>query len=253
MVAGTAARLLARRGHRVLALDSDLMPGLARSLGLGGGADVPSPLEGAAERGEDGRWRLKKGVGPVRAVRRYAVAAPDGVTLLQSGKLPPEGTGAIMSSLQAYYKVVHRLSKPRTFADWAIIGDLPAGPRQAAFNWAPFAETFLILVEPTWQSALTGRRVARVVRSREGSGAVGLVANKVADPADVGRVEDLVGEAVVGSIPADDRVREAERAGAALLDHDPSSPAARAIERLVDDLSRREPPARGSIRNVELA
>ncbi len=242
MVAGTAARLLARRGHRVLCLDSDLMPGLARSLGLGGGADVASPLGDAAERGEDGRWRLKKGVGPVRAVRRYAAVAPDGVQLLQSGKLPPEGTAAIMSSLQAYYKVVHRLPRARTFADWAMVGDLPAGPRQAASNWAPFAETFLILVEPTWQSALTARRVARVVRSREGSGTVSLVANKVAEPTDVGRVEELVGEAVVGAIPADERVREAERAGAALLDHDPSSPAARAIERLVDELASGVPP-----------
>jgi len=242
VVAGTAARLLARRGHTVLALDSDLMPGLARSLGLGAGADVASPLEGAAERGEDGRWRLKKGVGPVRAVRRYAVAAPDGVKLLQSGKLPPEGTGAIMSSLQAYYKVVHRLPRARTFADWAMVGDLPAGPRQAASNWAPFAETFLVLVEATWQSALAARRVARVVRSREGSGAVGLVANKVTEPADVGRVEELVGEPVVAAIPADERVREAERAGVALLDHDPSSPAARAIERLVDDLAGWEGP-----------
>ncbi|MBA3421128.1 MAG: hypothetical protein H0U12_04435 [Thermoleophilaceae bacterium] len=253
MVAGTAARLLARRGHSVLALDSDLMPGLAVSLGLGGGADTACPLDGAAERGEDGRWRLKKGLGPVRAVRRYAVVAPDGVKLFQSGKLPPEGTGAIMSSLQAYYKVIHRLPRARAFADWAIIGDLPAGPRQAAFDWAPFAETFLILVEPTWQSALTARRVARVVRSRERSGAVGLVANKVADPADVGRVEELVGEAVVAAIPADERVLEAERAGAALLDHDPFSPAARAIERLVDELARWEPPARGSIRDVERA
>ena len=218
------------------------MPGLARSLGLGGGADTAGPLADAAERGENGRWRLKKGIGPVRAVRRHAVAAPDGVTLLQSGKMPPEGTAAIMGSLQAYYKVVHRLPRAPAFADWAFVGDLPAGPRQAAFNWAPFAETFLILVEPTWQSALTGRRVARLVRMRESSGTVGLVANKVAEPADVGRVEELVGEAVVGSIPADEEVREAERAGAALLDHDPSSPAVRAIERLVDDLARAEPP-----------
>jgi MinD-like ATPase involved in chromosome partitioning or flagellar assembly len=253
VVAGTAARLLARRGHTVLALDSDLMPGLAVSLGLGGAADAPAPLADAAERGEDGRWRLKKGVGPVRAVSRYAAAAPDGVKLLQSGKLPPEGTGAIMGSLQAYYKVIHRLPRAPTFADWAVVGDLPAGPRQSAFDWAPFAETFVILAEPTWQSALTARRVARVVRSRGRSSTIAFVATKVADPADVGRVEELVGEPVVASIPADERVREAERAGAALLDHDPSSPAARAIEGLVDELARHKRPAADSIRDVEVA
>ena len=34
VIAGTLARILARRGHRVLALDVDTLPGLALSLGL---------------------------------------------------------------------------------------------------------------------------------------------------------------------------------------------------------------------------
>ncbi|MBA3370110.1 MAG: hypothetical protein H0T96_01445 [Thermoleophilaceae bacterium] len=250
MLAGTVARLLARRGHSVLALDSDTMPGLAVSLGLGGAADAPAPLADAAERGEDGRWRLKKGVGPVRAVGRYAVAAPDGVKLLQSGKLPAEGTGPIMGSLQAYYKVVHRLPRARTFGNWAIVGDLPAGPRQAAFDWAPYAETFLILAEPTWQSALTARRVARVVRSRRRAATVGVVASKVAGPADVGRVEELVGERVLAAIPADEAVARAERAGAAVLDHATSSPAVRAIERLLDGLMVMEPAGSCTVPDV---
>ena len=35
VIAGTTARLLARQGRRVLALDSDLLPGLSISLGSG--------------------------------------------------------------------------------------------------------------------------------------------------------------------------------------------------------------------------
>ena len=41
MVAGTIARTVARRGERVLALDADPMPGMARSLGT---ADTTEPL-----------------------------------------------------------------------------------------------------------------------------------------------------------------------------------------------------------------
>jgi CO dehydrogenase maturation factor len=61
LVAGTLARLLARRGWPVLALDSDVLPGLTFSLG----AEAPAvpPLEDAAVRDEDGRWRLRKGIG----------------------------------------------------------------------------------------------------------------------------------------------------------------------------------------------
>src|SRR3954462_14287342 len=73
VLAGTLARVLARRGDRVLALDSDLMPGLAFSLG----AQPPAapPLADAAERDADGRWRLRKGIGPARAVAQYSTAA----------------------------------------------------------------------------------------------------------------------------------------------------------------------------------
>lgn len=47
-VAGTMARLLGRSGEKVLALDSDPMPGLAISLGLGNLTDAM--LTGAVER-----------------------------------------------------------------------------------------------------------------------------------------------------------------------------------------------------------
>ena len=235
VIAGTVARLLARRGHRVLALDSDLMPGLASSLG----AEAPAepPLNEAAERDADGRWRLKRGIGPVRAVQRYSTAAPDGVRLLQAGKVAgSEGRAPIMAALQAFYKVIHRLRGARAFGSWAIVGDLPAGPRQTAFDWAPYADTFLLVVEPTWQSALTARRIARIARSR-GPVRVIVVANKVSAAADGERVERMAGEAVRCSIPRDDAVATADRLGVALLDHAPSSPAVKAIERLVEELA----------------
>ena len=44
-IAGTVARLLARGGHPVLALDVDTMPGLAFSVGLGRIADAGMPEE----------------------------------------------------------------------------------------------------------------------------------------------------------------------------------------------------------------
>lgn len=232
VVAGTIARVLARRGARVLALDSDPMPGLALTLGLGPLTDAM--LTDAAEKDADGRWRLKKGIGPARAVQRYSVVGPDGVRLIQFGKSTAEGLGPIMGSLNAFYQLVHRLARTPVLRDWDVVGDLPAGPRQTAFNWAPYAQASLLVVEPTWKSVLSARRIARIARSR---GSVVLpVANKVEKSEGVELVEEVLKESVFGAIPADDAVADADRLGVALLDHAPGSEAVRAIEGLVDRL-----------------
>jgi len=234
VVAGTMARLLARNGCQVLALDSDLLPGL--SMSMGAGPDPPQPPLGeAAEKDENGRWRLKKGIGPVRAVKRSATDAPDGIRLLQAGKTPRAGLEPIMGSVNAFYRVVHRLPGARTFEDWALIGDLPAGPRHIAFDWAPYADTYVAVVQPGAQSALAARRVARIARMREGVRAV-FVANRVTGAPDVRHVEKLIGEPVLAAVPADGAVADAERLGVAPIDHAPDSPAVLEIQRLVSQL-----------------
>ncbi len=236
VIAGTMARLMARRGERVLALDSDLVPGLSLSLGSGPDPQEP-PLTHAVEKDENGRWRLKRGVGAVRAVQRYATEAPDGVRLLQIGKTPREGLPPIMGSINAFYKVVHGLPEARTFRDWTFVGDLPAGPRQTAFDWAPYAEMYLVVVQPGAQSALTARRVARIVRMRSNVKVV-FVANRVSGTGDVRHVERLIGEPVIASLPADAEVAAAERHGVAPIDHAPGSAAVAGIEQLANALMR---------------
>ncbi len=234
VISGTMARVLARDGRRVLALDSDLLPGLSLSMGAGPDPLEP-PLGDAAEKDENGRWRLKKGIGPVRAVQRYATDAPDGIRLLQAGKTPREGLEPIMGSVNAFFRVVHRLPGAPTFEDWDLVGDLPAGPRHIAFGWAPYADLFVAVVQPSAQSALTARRVARIARMREGVRAV-FVANRVTGAADIRHVEKLIGEPLLAAVPADEAVARAELLGLAPIDHDPDSPAVVEIERLVTAL-----------------
>ncbi len=234
VISGTMARILARRGHRVLALDSDTMPGLALSLGAHP-PDEP-PLSAAVERGEDGRWRLRRGIGPVRAVQRYATPAPDGVRLLQIGKLSGAGLPAINPSVNAFYRVIHRLPDAGHFRSWTLLGDLPAGPRQPAMDWAPYATTFVLVVEPTWKSALTARRIIRVAAHTGVT--VHAVASKVRGESDRAHVEDMLGRPVIAAVPLDPGVAAAERLGVAPIDHAPDSPAVAAIERLVDGFVR---------------
>ncbi len=233
VVAGTIARVLARRGHRVLALDSDPIPGMAISLGLGPLTDAM--LAPASEKNEQGRWKLKKGVGAARAVQRYSVIGPDGVRLLQFGKAGAEGLEHVMGSVNAFYAVVHRLARTGVLQDWSVVGDLPAGPRQAAFDWAPYADTFLVVAEPGWQSILTARRVARIAGSRSGVDVL-MIANKVREAGESELIAERTGREIFAAIPADPAVSGADRAGVALIDHAPSSEAVVAIEALVDKL-----------------
>lgn len=237
VIAGTMARVLARRGGRVLALDSDMMPGLEFSLGARSPAEPL--LLAAAERTEDGRWRLRRGIGPVRAVQRFSITAPDGVRLLQAGKVGREGMPVIAGAVNAYSQVIARLAKAATFSDWSIVADLPAGPRQVAFGWAPFAPLFLLVVEPTAQSLMTARRVGRIAAARDGGVRLAAVVNKSSGPEDVERARAFLGHPVLGAVPSDPAVVAAERAGEALIDHAPDAPASRAVERLVDELEGR--------------
>ena len=91
-ISGTLARLLARRGHRVLAVDGDPNPTLGLSLGVSQAqletvAGLSSEL---VERSEEG-YRLARTLEEVCAAR--SLPAPDGVTLLAMRPAQQAGTG----------------------------------------------------------------------------------------------------------------------------------------------------------------
>jgi len=238
VLAGTLARLRAREGRKVLALDSDLLPGI--EITLGARPPHPPPLMEAALREEDGRWRMAPGVGPVRAVQRFATDAPDGVRLLQCGKSYTEGIGEIMPAIQAFYRVIHGIGGARSLRDWDFVGDLPAGPRQVGYGWIPYAERLLLVAEPSAMSLLAARRTARV-GAHAPNLLVTLVASKVRSPEQVRRIEAFLGMPATAVVPWDPLVAEAEREGVALLDHAPDAPAVTAVVGLAEWLSAAEP------------
>jgi CO dehydrogenase maturation factor len=236
VLSGTLARVLARRGHRVLAIDTDPMPGMAHSLGVAE-PDVPLLMQ-AVSKPEKGPWRLKPGVGPMTVVRRYTSPAPDGVRLMQLGKAGKDGLNPVMGSVNAFLQIVRRMHEARSLYEWAIVGDLAAGPRQPAAGFSPYARLYVVVVEPTSQSAMTGRRVARIARGPLGADVI-FVASKVHGADERHLVERLLGEPVDVEIPADEAVRDAERRLVAVLDAAPGSPVVQAVEHLADLIEQR--------------
>ncbi|MGI9098676.1 MAG: ArsA-related P-loop ATPase [Solirubrobacteraceae bacterium] len=237
VISGTLARVLARRGRHVLAIDSDPMPGMAHSLGIPEPSTPPLLMQ-AAVKPEKGPWRLKPGIGPVAVTRRFTTPAPDGVRLLQLGKADQDGLAPVTASVSAFLQTVRRMHEARSLYDWAIVGDLPAGPRQPAAGFCPYARLYVVVVEPTSQSALTGRRVARIARGPLGADVL-FVASKITGPDDRRLVERLLGEPVDLEIPRDLAVSDAERDLRAVIDAAPRSPVVQAVQRLADIIQAR--------------
>lgn len=232
-IAGTFARLLARRNGAVLAVDSDPMPGLAFSLGVAR-SDTPIPDDAVQERaeGEEGpRFRLRDGLTAEEAVQQYAVAGPDGVRFLQFGKLTGP-VGGLIRSQSAFRQIVSGLDH----AEWSIVGDLPGGTRQPFFGWAGFAQTIIVVAEPTAKSLLSARRLARLALAKQPPESLVAVASKVRDPSDVELVAEGSGLKVLAAVPWDEALAEAERRGLAPLDVAPESPAVLAVTSLLDRL-----------------
>ena len=235
-IAGTFARTIARQGDKVLAIDSDPLPGLAYSLGLAIEHSPPIPDDAVIERkeGEEGpRWRLNPDVSPADAVERWSVEAPDGVRFFQFGKITGDPRN-LWRSQMAFRQIVNKL--PPGY--WNVIGDLPGGTRQAFTGWGSWANTILIVVEPTAKSLLSGRRLANMANlDPENPKRVMVVASKVREDGDVEMIAKGVGLEVIASVPWDEELAEAERRQLAPIDFAPDCPAVRAVESLVERLS----------------
>lgn len=230
-LAGTFARLLARSGERVLALDSDPMPGMAFSLGVDH-VDDGLPDEAVQEYDDDGRrrYRLADGLNGTDAVERYATRGPDGVHFLQLGK----ARGPRWDNTRQHFGFQQVLDD-LPGKGWSIVGDLPGGTRQPFMTWGRYADTFLVVVEPTAASILSGRRLARL-GAMSSAPRVMAVVNKVQQPEDAERVGHRTGLPVLGAVPFDSHLATADRQGRAVLDDDPDGPTAVAVRSLVEVL-----------------
>ena len=110
-------------------------------------------------------------------------------------------------------------------------------------------EAVLLVTEPYYRSLEATGRLAPLAREL-GIPRIWAVANKLRTPRDEAAVREYCerhGIEVLGAVPFDEGVTEADNQGLSLLDHAPEGPAAQAIERLIERLSaelRVRPPVR---------
>lgn len=96
-IIGTLARVWARTGRRVTAIDADSNPNLALTLGLTreqAAALTALPrtlLEETVDT--EGKKTVALRISPAEIARQYGVPTPDGVTLMLMGKVDHAGAG----------------------------------------------------------------------------------------------------------------------------------------------------------------
>jgi CO dehydrogenase maturation factor len=96
-VAGTLARVFARGGREVWAIDADSTPNLGMTLGLSrelAAAVQPMPRSILRDdKDAEGKRVMSLAVPPATVVAQHASATPDGVKLLLMGRIDHAGAG----------------------------------------------------------------------------------------------------------------------------------------------------------------
>jgi CO dehydrogenase maturation factor len=235
-ISGTLARLIARGGQSVLAIDGDTNPNLALTLGIPAEQlnDLPVLPSGLVERGEEG-FELKQSLAELR--KTHSVKGPDGVTLFVMAHPHEEdaGTGCYCGM----HATVRELIESATDVDADVtLLDTEASPEHLTRGTAKYADVMLTVVEPYFKSLETGRRMAELAHGL-GLKRVVLVANKVRDENEMAAVREFAEKhdlELAATVPYDEKLLEAERAEQAPLDFDPDSTAMQAIAAIARDL-----------------
>jgi CO dehydrogenase maturation factor len=118
------------------------------------------------------------------------------------------------------------------------IVDLEAGLEHLSRGTARHVDTLLVVGEPYFKSLETARRSVALAQDL-GIPRVHMVANKIRTPRDEETVRDFAARhefSIAGAVPYDEAVVEADRRGAALIEHRPDSPSVEAIRRLAESL-----------------
>jgi CO dehydrogenase maturation factor len=121
--------------------------------------------------------------------------------------------------------------------------DMEASVEHMSRGTVRHVDVMLIVVEPYYRALETAGRIAPLARDL-GIARIYAVANKVRGERDETAVRDYCakhGLEVIASIPFDDAVGEADRAGVPAIDHDPNAGAVAKIRELVERLETAAP------------
>lgn len=221
------AQAYADRGRQVLAADADPSPCLAGALGFP--AELRARLRPIAEMDElilertgarpgqlGGFFTLNPRVDDIP--ERFSVVHR-GVRLLEMGSVDLGGSGCICpESAMLKTLFTHLLFRK----DDILMLDMYAGVEHLGRATVDFVDAMLVVVEPTRRSLGTAEQIKGLANDI-GLTRLWLVGNKVRNPEEAAFLEqETPGLPVLGLLPADLAVQEADRTGVAVYDYVPA-------------------------------
>jgi len=237
-VSALLAQAYADAGRNVLAVDADPSPCLAGALGFP--AELRARLHPISEMDDliEERTGAKPGtVGGFFTLNPRVDDLPDrfsvlhrGVRLLEMGAVETGGSGCICpESAMLKTLFTHLLFRK----DDVLILDMYAGVEHLGRATVDFVDAMLVVAEPTRRSLGTAAQIKKLANDI-GLTRLWLVGNKVRnDDEDHFLRAETPGLPVLGVLPADPTVQEADRLGIAVYDHVP------ALRRAAEDIVRK--------------
>jgi CO dehydrogenase maturation factor len=226
-LAALLAQVYADAGHQVLAVDADPSPCLAGALGFPD--ELRALLHPIAEMDEliEERTGAKPGtVGGFFTLNPRVDDIPErfsvvyqGVRLLEMGSVDTGGSGCICpESAMLKTLFTHLLFRK----DDVLILDMYAGVEHLGRATVDFVDAMLVVVEPTRRSLGTAAQI-KSLATDIGLTRLWLVGNKARNAEEEAFLKaETTGLPLLGVLPADLAVQEADRLGIPVYDHVPS-------------------------------
>jgi CO dehydrogenase maturation factor len=248
LIAGTLARLLARDGFSVLAIDADPAMNLAFALGVP--PEVASGIVPIAENRQliEERTGVAPGSGlgglinltpTVRDIAdKYGVLGPDGVRLLVMGTVRSGGSGCMCPANTLIGALIRHVT---LLEGDTVIMDMEAGLEHLGRATVRGFDVLVCVVEPGGQSIQTALRIKRLAEDINVRSVVAVL-NKVRAAEDEKIVKESLeggGLEVIHSIPYDENIIRADISRISPIDRYPSTPAITAINQLKEKLKSR--------------
>jgi CO dehydrogenase maturation factor len=211
-VSALVAAAYARRGRRVIAIDTDSNPNLGLSLGLTLDETEAVPVLPrrlvVGERGD---------VGAAELVREYGRSTPAGPTLLSALRVTEAGAGCMCGGHATVRSFLGEALAEQ--ADVTVV-DMEAGLEHLSRSEGTLAraDALLVVMEPSRKSVLTAARTVALA-AELGIPRVYGVGNKVRgedDRAFLAQATAAEGLPLAGVLPYDEAVADADRSGAAV-------------------------------------
>ena len=244
-IAGTLARLLGRAGMKILAIDADPNFNLWSAVGVSReeAMSIVPLLENEDLIREKTEMKWVEVLGNFFQVNprvddlatKYSIKAQDNVSLLVAGTVNMGGQGCMCPSAALLKSLIGYLTLE---SNEAFVKDMDAGIENLGRGTTRGMDILLAVVEPGMRSLDTIERI-KLLAADIGLNRVFAIGNKIINEEDEKLVRSTVAIhdiPLIGTIPYDEKIREADRLSIAPLDLDEESPAIIAIKKLKDEI-----------------